>query len=157
MRARLKLALGVALGVALVLALCLPRVAQGQAASASPSNVLWASGSSFKGIWPVMRNGIVEAGFKNKLRVRYQAGQGAEASARVLDRLKREKNPPRGLLLAAAPYALRARIEQTLQERAAFGTKPTVVLIGADTGSASQPRLVSAIVGIEAKTLSESP
>ena len=114
------------------------------------SGVLWASGSSFKGIWPVMRNGIVEAGFKNKLRVRYQAGQGAAASASVLDRLQREQNPPQGLLLAAAPYALRARIEQTLQERIELGTKLAVVLIGADTGSASQPRLASAIVGIDA-------
>ncbi len=121
-----------------------------QAQNAPSSNVLWASGSSFKGIWPVMRNGIVDAGFKNKLRVRYQAGQGAEASERVLDRLKRDSNPPRGLLLAAAPYALRARIEQTLQARAARGTRLAVVLIGADTGSRSQPRFVSAIVGIDA-------
>ncbi len=120
------------------------------AQGAPSSNVLWASGSSFKGIWPVMRNGIVDAGFKSKLRVRYQAGQGTEASERLLDRLKRDSNPPRGLLLAAAPYALRARIEQTLQARAVLGTRLAVVLIGADTGSSSQPRFVSAIVGIDA-------
>ncbi len=134
---------------ALVLALVLlPRLVLAQGAPSS--HVLWASGSSFKGIWPVMRNGIVDAGFKNRLRVRYQAGQGAEASTRVLERWKKERNPPQGLLLAAAPYALRARIEQTLQTRAQLGTIPAVVLIGADTGSASQPRFVRAIVGIDA-------
>ena len=140
----------------LVLALVSPPILAQNArpSTRSSSSVLWASGSSFKGIWPVMRNGIVQAGFKNRLRVRYQAGQGAEASTRVLDRWQKEKNPPQGLLLAAAPYALRARIEQTieqtLQERAALGTKLAVVLIGADTGSTSQPRLVSAIVGVDA-------
>ena len=133
---------------------CARLPAEPRAKRAPLKHVLWASGSSFKGIWPVMRNGIVQAGFKNRLRVRYQAGQGAEASTRVLDRWEKEKNPPQGLLLAAAPYTLRARIEQTieqtLQERAALGTKLAVVLIGADTGSTSQPRLASAIVGVDA-------
>ncbi len=139
--------MGFAMAFVFALALVLvPSVSR----AASPSNVLWASGSGSKGIWPAMRNGILDAGFKNRLRVRYQAGQGAETSARLLDRLQKEHTPPRGLLLAAAPYALRARIDQTLQKRVQQGSQLAVVLIGADTGSASQPRLVSAIVGFDA-------
>ena len=127
--------------------------------SATPSESLaqqrnvWASGGS-KGIWAVMRNGISEAGFKSNLRVRYQAGFGAEASLRLLDKIsdysqdapkKNIAQMPAGLLLAAEPYYLRALIEQKAQT-----SNIPVILIGADTGSKSQPKNVLAIVGIDA-------
>ncbi len=120
---------------------------------------VWASGGS-KGIWAVMRNGMSEAGFKGNLRVRYQAGANAEASLRLLDKIneypqdtskkiskKSAARMPTGILLAAEPYYLRALIEQKAQT-----TSIPIVLIGADTGSRSQPKNVLAVVGIDAFT-----
>ena len=113
---------------------------------------VWASGGS-KGVWAVIRNGISEAGFKSNLRVRYQTGVGAEASLRLLDKIddsspnavKQSAQVPSGMLLAAEPYYLRALIEQKAQT-----SNIPMILLGADTGSKSQPKNVLAIVGIDA-------
>ncbi len=119
-------------------------------ASFAQQRNLWASGTSFKGIWPVMRNGIIDGGFKNGLRVRYQAGEGSEASERFLETIMQSSNNPTsqmpaGLLLTAAPYSLRAQIERHVRQ-----SRIPIVLIGADTGSKSQPKDVLAIVGMDA-------
>ena len=113
---------------------------------------VWASGGS-KGVWAIIRNGISEAGFKSNLRVRYLAGGGAEASLRLLDKIddnspsavKQSAQAPAGMLLAAEPYYLRALIEQKAQT-----SNIPMILLGADTGSESQPKNVLAIVGIDA-------